>query len=700
MRINYIKYHNYRCFLDATIKFKNVLGRNISLVVGVNGSGKTEILFSFQWVLYGFDFKTMREKEETPYPLNSSLYRKLELDKHSNSQECFVEMSFNDGPISYVVKRSETFFRVSDKIKSSQKISLTYKKENGESVPPITDFKEVEGILTRVIPKSILEGITFDGERMKKLNSQNKQAIETIKGVIAKVTNEELYQLCEGEIKDIIRSISSSIKKIGDIRGKLDVKKLQEEIDDLEDQIINNEIAISGINRNIEETNDKIAKISAELSDYEEAKRLEDKRKGLENDLKEEQKKYNKNIEDFFKDLRDGYTLISDFLLEDIRHSIENVDVPSGLTVEAVKSILKRPKCICGCDMNEDIRKHLTDMLATLPPDNINSTIGEMVRQMEMRKEDVKPVIVRSHNALKDSEKRISDIKKELASISRSMIGSSITKISKLESDRASENQNLGRYKQDKERKTRDKERAQKRLEEVKKEITTASEKEGELQRLEAQEKLLDKFSNAIKRIGEKNSDLSLERINVYLDKAYSLLSEDKGRKIYICQYSDKDKYGLVTYVISKFNDIKILWTNNAYIKTLEQEGLSQSEINERIIIKAKETKSTGQSKTNSLAFAKAILDYSNEPREKESLEINHDYPFLIDSPFTELDAGNLYNSAENLHKFANQIILLVSKVSWEGVSKYIEPYVSIRTDLEKDSIEDITKVIDKEKEE
>ena len=250
----------------------------------------------------------------------------------------------------------------------------------------------------------------------------------------------------------------------------------------------------------------------------------------------------------------------------------------------------------------------------------------------------------------------------------------------------------MGRLTREKDNRVRNLDKFSKRLDEAKKELSIASESNVELKVLDAQSNLLDKFSKAIKRIGEKNSELSLERINVYLDKAYRILSEDEGRRIYICQYSDKDKYSLITYVQSKFDEIKSIWTNNAYIRTLEQDGIPQSEINERIIIRAKETKSTGQSKINSLAFAKAILDYSNEPREEDSLEITHDYPFLIDSPFTELDEDNLYNSAKTLHNFAKQIILLVSRKSLEGVAEFVEPYVSIRTDLAKNSVEGITK--------
>ena len=44
MKINYIKYHNYRCFKDVTVRFDTTEQKNISLVLGVNGSGKTEML--------------------------------------------------------------------------------------------------------------------------------------------------------------------------------------------------------------------------------------------------------------------------------------------------------------------------------------------------------------------------------------------------------------------------------------------------------------------------------------------------------------------------------------------------------------------------------------------------------------------------------------------------------------------------------
>ena len=118
MKINYIQYHNYRCFLDAKVSFNTTDKQNIALVLGVNGSGKTEMLFSFQWVLYGFDFKNLREKDETPYSLNSALYHQLEIDRHAPSVDCWAELSFTHNETDYFMRRTERFMRLNDKINS------------------------------------------------------------------------------------------------------------------------------------------------------------------------------------------------------------------------------------------------------------------------------------------------------------------------------------------------------------------------------------------------------------------------------------------------------------------------------------------------------------------------------------------------------------------------------------------------------
>lgn len=690
MRINYIKYHNYRCFKDLTVEFKTTKDKNISLVMGVNGSGKTEMLFSFQWVLYGFDFKSMREKEETPYALNSALYHQLEVDRHANSVDCWVELSFTHKGIDYFIKRTETFFRINETIKSNDRVALSYTRYNGERTPEETDRNVVDGLISRIIPKSILEGITFDGERMKKLNVA-EQSKDTIKNVISLVTNEKLFELCTAEIKDLKKDIVREKNKINRQTGNISVEELEEQIKEYEDSYDENYIALNGVRHNQSINQTDIETVSEKLSQLDEAHKLEQKRKGLEKDLETANKTFAKDLDLFYKRLVDGYFLITDALVDDVKSSIENVDVPAGLTVEAVRSILKRPRCICGCEMDEKTRRVLTEMISTLPPDNISSTLLYMTNQFAGEKKRAKNLLSEAYDAMLASEDAVVEVKTQLSEISSSLIGNASEQVRELELKRKSLYNREGQLKQSEERCERELERNDKLLKEARKKLNEAYSTSKESFLLNAQTNVLNLFGDAIKKIGERNSELSLESINNYLSKSYSKLSEDTGRRIYLCQHDKREKYSLITYLQKRYDELLTTWINSGMKKTLEDEGLNESEINERIILRVKEGKSTGQSKVNSLSFAKAVLDYSNEDRTNDELKVSHDYPFLIDSPFTELSGKNLENVAEHIHSFASQIILMADDKSYGSVERLVSPSVCSKTQLYKDKIEGVT---------
>ena len=691
MRFNYIKYHNYRCFKDLTVRFDTTNDKNISLVMGVNGSGKTEMLFSFQWVLYGFNFKSMREKEETPYSLNSTLYHKLEVDQHANSVDCWVELSFTNKGIDYYIKRTETFMRLNDKVSSTEKIELSHTEPNGERSIPEKNKEIVEELLSRIIPKSILEGITFDGERMKKLNIVGDQSIATIKNVISLVTNERLFELCSGEIKDLIGDVRKEKARINRQTGNVSAEELEKEIKELEEEKEENETNLYGIEINKEKVAHDLEEISIKLSELEEAEKLEQRRKGLERDWTQAKKRFDQDIETFYKRLSEGYALVTDQIVGDVKQSINNVDIPTGLTVEAVRSILKRPKCICGCDMNADVIKHLKNLIDTLPPDNISSTLLYMANQFKNEKKRTNNLLKEAYDAMKADEDEVAEIKKQLADVGQSLVTNVSKDVQDLVRERDKKLQSQGRLEQDEERCKGIIKRNEKRIEEAKVELANTSGNQKQKRELEDQEKVLELFKKAITKIGERNSELSLLSINEYLSNAYSLLSEDIGRSIYLCQHEKKEKYRLVTYVKSKYNEMRVRWINSGKLRALEDEDLSESEIHEKLVLKVLEGKSTGQSKVNSLAFAKAILDYSNEDRTTDKFKVSHDYPFLIDSPFTELSGKNLENVAQHIHTFANQIILMADDKSYGSVANLVEPAVYSKTKLQKNEIESIT---------
>lgn len=693
MKINYIQYHNYRCFLDAKVSFNTTDKQNVALVLGVNGSGKTEMLFSFQWVLYGFDFKNLREKDETPYSLNSALYHQLEIDRHATSVDCWAELSFTHNETDYFMRRTERFMRLNEKINSVVNVSLSYTKKNGERSTPEKDKTIVEEMLMRIIPKSILEGITFDGERMKKLNIVDDSSKKVIKNVISLVTNERLFELCLGEIKDVSSETSRERNRINKASGNTSAEELEDEISKLNDDIEDAEVGIVGAEKNLQKVEADIQIVSQKLAQLEDAKLLEQKRKGLEKDQERIQKEFAQGIELFNKRLVDGYFLVTDQLVDDVKKSLDTIDVPAGLTVEAVKSIMKRPKCICGCDMNDDIIHRLNSLLSTLPPDNISSNILYMANQFSGEKKRTKNLLKEAYDSMQKSKDEAARIKAALADVSSSLVTSVSETVRELEQERNKLFEQKGRLNDKLDKHDHELERYSKRLKEAKKELEGASGNQKQIKELMAKGMVLDKFKDAIKRIGELNQSLSLVSINEYLSRAYTLLSEDTGRRIYLCQFKGKEQYSLLTYLQSRYSDIYSRWTNSGRIMALADDGLSDKEIHEQVVLQVAEGKSTGQSKINSLAFAKAVLEYSNEDRSTDNLKVSHDYPFLIDSPFTELSDDNLKNVAKYINTFAGQVIIMADDTSYAGVEQFMKSFVNTKTQLIKDKEKGISYV-------
>ncbi len=677
MKIISVKYKNYRCFLDCEVVFNTTSTKNIALLVGQNGSGKTEMLFSFWWTLYNFDFSSLNGKQQTPYSLNTALYHKLENSKNNNSESCYVVLEFEEEGVIYRVKREEFFASKNGKISSEQKVELSYKENNIKKLP-ITDPSIVEKILLRVLPQNVLHGILFDGERMKQLSSETADAQIAVEGVIKEITNEELFTLVKNEFDSIKSDYRAEFKGLEKKKSLDKFNHIQSSIQTFEDEIRTDQIQLDAINENIEKNAAELSEIHRKLEALKEVRRYEQKRAGLIKELSQKEQDLKTSIDMFYKDLSEGYLLNVGNVLTTVKNNLNDVDIPAGLTVEAVKSIMKRPRCICGHDMTDEIKQTLNDLLQTLPPDNINSTISEMARQMEMAVDNVNEKIKRSYDNIKSAEDKIVEIKNNIAQISAQITSSDSGTAAGLEI----RNEELKSLQQDEIIKKRaleeEIEKDTNQLETYKRQRMQVSKDNEKISKLNIKDAFIDKCIKVIKAIDENNKQESLEEINNNINDAYSLLSEDadRNRKLYVVQFNKKMRYMLISYYEKNYNRMKEMWLNNGEYKARKMTGKSDEQIDEEIKLKIAEPNSTGQSKVNSLSFAKAILDFSSKDRTDESISRTKAYPFIIDSPFTELSDDNLSKPAANIHSFSDQILIMISNESLRGVKEYLEPYV------------------------
>lgn len=686
MRFKKITFKNYRCFMDGTINFKEADGKNINLIVAPNGGGKTEMLFAFWWCLYGLDFSIMTGKEVTSYALNSTLYRDLMQSESNKQYSCFVEIEFEDEGKDYFLKRMCEYRNTGKKILCDEYQILSHYNDKHELIPPIRDKEGIEKTLKKVLPKSILHGIIFDGEQMIKLNKNDKQSIEAIHGIISNITNVELVQRVKKNLEGIKENLDTAQKKLSNKTGNKSLTEILVKLEKNEAHFSQLKGVLSDSKLKLSEYESRTKEISNELRQINLISDLEKERANVE----KERKRLENDLDDFYKDfaatLSDGYLMISSKLLDEVNLIIQKYDVPEGLTVKAVKSILSRDTCICGRELDDDAILKLNELILSLPPDNINSTLMETLRFIKELIKDVKRQSLQQYHYIDECEKNIKKCKEKYADISTEILRISDTLTEKdkfaakeLEKERTAKIEIIGMLK-------KEIPELEKKIDELEKEINSLKEKRSFLSANQEEHKILlkqiefvEKSIAALSKIEEKNKNKALSEINRNIEKAYNILSEDAdfGKSIRIIQYDNEQKDKIVVF-FKKDQENKINeWKQNGEYDKLKQLNKDDDEIIELAILKVGDGNSTGQSKINTLSFVKAILDYSNSEKTDDILSVKRKYPLLIDAPFSDIAGKNLVKSSKLLYSFAEQVILMLDNDKYEQVKNNLQPYIS-----------------------
>lgn len=687
-----ISFHQYRCFMDGEISFvssKN-FKKNITLIEAPNGSGKTELLFAFWWVLYGedFDFKTMQNKEATPYALNSKIYREIQRGVRSEDLSCKVSLEFEHEDKAFLLERVEEYKKTPkrDSLNTSQTVSLSEVNEYGTTSLPNKDKEQIARRLDRIIPKKLLHGIIFDGERMQKISSTTDKAIEGIEGVISDVTSRDLISLSIEELKAVKRKYNSLIKGIAKNKDAV-LLGIQEEIEDLTNKIESESNEIKIIQDEDYTISNKIQEISEELLSYEKTKRIEEDYNLCKKELEVYEEQFEQKFDDLYGELSNkGALMFTNKLFEEVEEITTAVNIPAGLNVEAVESILDKEFCICGSKLQEDMISRLKELMHKLPPDNVNSLILETIRHKKNSIKETEGRLQSIWNDMKSSEDRIGELKNKLSALSTQISRSGINGEMLIK-----ERENLAVKKQRiKDRKNyliENVDGNNKKLKKKEDERVQFNQKYIEVQKVQTRISFVDKSLAALEKIQEKYSERALRRINEKIKDSYISLSEeaDYGREVYITQFTNQ-KYKIVTY----YKDAVDAYIESSDWSILKSYGFDGDNISSEIkkevaILENAISNSTGQSKAVTIAFIKAILDYSMEEKEaKEEFEVQKNYPVVIDAPFGDLSGKNLSLPAKNLNSFSEQVILMLSTDSYRSVKDYIDDSIGVKYTIQK----------------
>ena len=182
MLLESIKLENFRQFRNESIDFAQGQNeKNVTIIIGENGTGKTTFAQAFFWCMYGeteFSDKNM---------LNKIVASNLTPGQRANVR---VELRLKHGNVSYTLIREQTYKKdYSGKVKGDNTVfNIAIKGADGNTsyVPKSRCESEVKNIL----PKELSRYFFFDGERIEKMSkdiSTGKKATdfaEAVKGLL------------------------------------------------------------------------------------------------------------------------------------------------------------------------------------------------------------------------------------------------------------------------------------------------------------------------------------------------------------------------------------------------------------------------------------------------------------------------------------------------------------------------------------
>ncbi|MEG3841603.1 AAA family ATPase [Microcoleus sp. herbarium14] len=650
---------NFRQFFDQTPEIKLAWGpKNITVIHGNNGAGKTALMNAFTWGLYGNLSAGFTEEQL----VNK---RAIAEAKPGKRVPCWVEIVFEHDSKRYQVRRSRHAYKSQNSVEHSKsELFMQVAKDDGRwMLPP----QHPDDIIGRILPESLHQYFFFDGERIEQIVRHDKKAeiAEATKELLGvEVLNRSIRHLGDARksLETDLRMIGSSeIKKL--LRDKQDYQKeveksLQKQVE-IEQELIHQSELKKAVNGDL-----------LQLGGAAELQKLRDELAKQRNLFKQQivmaadAIKRAISVRGYAVFLSDAVTEF-DVIVGGLR---DKGELLSGIQRPFLEGLLAQQRCICGAQLVEgsEARENVSGWMDKAGVGDVEETtirISDRVNEIDRQVADFWEEIDRQQGNVSRSRAELSRVETQLDDIQNKLRNFPDSDVSGL----------------------------QKRLDEIEAKIGDLHRETGSNQQqieslntsLVALDKQIDK-----QQLNEQRQVLAQRRIAATQD-AIDRLTEVRSRlEKQFCSQLEK-----------RVQDIFSQISFTPYIPKLSDKyelTLVENTSGKESLVAA----STGENQILSLSFIGGIIEGVREWSQKNTLmgPDSSTFPIVMDSPFGSLDEIYRKQIANKLPKLANQLVVLVTKTQWRGEveremesctgREYVLVYNSPKADCEEDAIE------------
>lgn len=651
MLLQTIELQNFRQFVNEKIDFSTDPERNVTLIIGENGTGKTTFAQAFFWCFYG----------ETDFSdkiiLNRSVIEKMTPDQKETVR---VAIRLTHGSAEYEIIRTQEYKKAYTNRVTAANTVLNVQVKSADGNTRYLKPLECESAIQNILPKELANYFFFDGERIEKMSKEIasgrkssgfSNAVVGLTGL--KATLAALDHLSPTRTSSVVGKLTLEYR--GDSDGKM--QQLTKRIGELQDELERITVRLSELDDEIESATTSRAQFEQDIKQFADGEKLQNERERLRRELADVKRTKATFVKDICKAFNDGMptffgiSMVKD-ALEVLSHSdFSGKDIPE-MHAKTIQFLLKRGTCICGTHLDPGTIPYnkVMELMDYLPPQSIGVTVGQFIKDSRMkysRENDLLQQLKDKMALISTQTDKVEELKEDIAQISDKLDGADVREqVRKINGQITACTKIISARKDE-----------QKRLL-IRQGQCEEEKKQKENRRSELS--LLDKNNQKI------------ELYKAYTQQIYDEL---------LAEYKEKEK-NVRERLERSINEI---------FKSIYDGGLSLS-IDEKYNISVYVTDfeggvetSTAQSISVIFAFISAIIKMARDNQVENGDEAySEPYPLVMDAPLSAFDKRRIKAICSAIPETAEQVIIFIKDTDGELAEDYLGTRVMKRHYFEK----------------
>lgn len=659
MLLQSIKLTNFRQFRDEEIVFASGTGgKNVTIILGENGTGKTTFAQAFFWCLYG----------ETEFS-DKIIINRLVANKllSGQSDKVTVELRLQHGENSYILTREQTYTKdASGNVKGANTVFDIMRRDrtgNTTTIKPTLRETEVNSIL----PKELSRYFFFDGERIERMSkeiSTHKKATDFADAVRSllglKGIEKAIQHLKPGSKSSVVGSYEASY----DASSNTQIANLTKTIEECNEKIDCMNSRIEELDQQIELAQTRKVQKAEELKQYEDGEKLQIQKEDLEKKIAAAKRSRSNMVKticsDFSSNLGSYFSIWMTQkamqLLKDRDFSGKDIPHMHGDTIEY---LLRQKVCICGTHLTEGSMPYekVKSLIDFLPPKSLSSNISDFkkaaVRRVGVAQQtDLLDQIAEHLGIISEQEDDIVNLTEELHAVEGKLSGDDVReKVRSINAEIQQCDRTIRSCNDERDKCISDRGDAQGRKE-------RADTRRGELALLDENNKKTELYKDYAERIYRELVAFYNKSESEVRDKLQNTINEI-FKQIYEggLALTIDEKYHISVYADEIFGDQSV------------------------------ET-STAQSISVIFAFIAGIIKLARENRnatnESEKLLSSEPYPLVMDAPLSAFDKRRIKTVCTALPEVAEQVIIFIKDTDGDLAEDYMGDKIGSRHRFDK----------------